>query len=94
MDAVGVAGAIVPKAELDPTAGAEDDVQVVELRPPTDVGSRERLLSRYDVVEGEGTLELGDNEVDEAQGAVQDRNALRYQCGSQLEKSPSIYSSK
>ena len=83
VDAVGVPGVKVPEVELEEAAaGAVSDVQVEELRPPPDVRSRERLLSRYAVVEGEGTVELGNSEEGEVDGAVRDRNALRYQCGS------------
>ena len=59
-DAVGPGVGKVPEEELE-APGA--DTEVVELRPPpAGARSRERLLSRYAVVVGEGTKELGDNE--------------------------------
>lgn len=88
-EAVGPGVGKVPEEELE-APGA--DTEVVELRPPpAGARSRERLLSRYAVVVGEGTKELGDNEEGEVQGAVRDRNALRYQCGSQGSKITTKY---
>jgi len=66
VDAVGVPGVKVPEVELEPAAGAVGDVQAEELCPPV-ARSRERLLSRYAVVEGEGTVELGEYEEGEDQ---------------------------
>ena len=64
-DAVGPGVGKVPEEELE-APGA--DTEVVELRPPpAGARSRERLLSRYAVVVGEGTKELGDNEEGEDQ---------------------------
>ena len=90
MDAVGVPGVKVPEVELEPAAGAVGDVQAEELCPPV-ARSRERLLSRYAVVEGEGTVELGEYEEGEDQERPRDRDALRYQCGSHSSKFPSKY---
>ena len=71
IDAEGDPGVKFPEEELEPAVGAVGGVQVEELCPPA-ARSRERLLSRYAVVEGEGTVELGDNE----EGEVQERSGI------------------
>ena len=64
-DVVGLGVGKVPEEELE-APGV--DTEVVELRPPpAGARSRERLLSRYAVVVGKGTKELGDNEEGEDQ---------------------------